>query len=56
MSKDGLEILEHPFITLRSFPDGFVQRIGGLVSHKMLITLLKGFGSLEVFCRYAVVQ
>ena len=35
MSKDGLEILEHPFITLRSFPDGFVQRIGGLVSHEI---------------------
>ena len=26
-----LEILEHPFLTLRVFPEGFVQRIGGLV-------------------------
>ena len=26
-----LEILEHPFLTLRAFPEGFVQRIGGLV-------------------------
>jgi hypothetical protein len=29
--KDGLEILEYPFLTLHSFPEGFIQRLGGLV-------------------------
>ena len=26
-----VEILEHPFLTLRVFPEGFIQRLGGLV-------------------------
>lgn len=39
MSRDGPDLLEYPFLTLQSFPEGFIQRLGGLVccrSVKML--------------------
>ena len=31
MSRDGPDILEYPFLTLRSFPEGFIQRLGMIV-------------------------
>ena len=41
MLRDGLELLEYPFLTLQTFPDGFIQRIGGLVSCRS-VKLLEG--------------
>lgn len=28
MLREGLEVLEYPFLTLHTFPEGFIQRIG----------------------------
>ena len=28
MFRDGIEVLEYPFLTLNTFPEGFIQRIG----------------------------
>ena len=33
MSRDGPDILEYPFLTLRSFPEGFIQRLGMMYLH-----------------------
>ena len=31
MLREGLEVLEYPFLTLHTFPEGFIQRIGNYI-------------------------
>ena len=55
MLRDGLELLEYPFLTLQTFPDGFIQRIGGLVSCRS-VKLLEGMLLLIEFFEIQLVS
>ena len=40
-SSVGLELLEYPFVTLKKFPRGYIQRFGKFIFSFMAITFLK---------------
>ena len=41
VTQEGLELLEYPFVTMKTFPAGYIQRLGGLVSCRS-VKLLEG--------------
>ncbi len=41
VTQEGLDLLEYPFLTMKTFPPGYIQRLGGLVSCRS-VKLLEG--------------